>query len=94
MFDQDGNAYVGIISGIIMGGQSVQPIRGRLAETASTEGMIGYPSSEAITLRHGDRIDISGVRYSVVGQPQWDYPHHLTGTSFGYRWHKVDAVIG
>jgi hypothetical protein len=95
--DDDGNVIrglpeVGTIHGIIMGGQSVTPNWSR-QESADTTGLIGCPTSEPVKLRHGDRVVINGLKYSVVGQPQWDYPHDLTGTDFGYYWCRVEATV-
>lgn len=89
-----GNAdvLVGTITGIIMGGQSVAPSRGR-QESSDTTGQIGCPTTEAVHLQFGDRIDIAGVRYKVTSRAEWDYPSSLTGTDFGYAWFHVEATI-
>ena len=90
MLDEFGLAYVGTIERVIIGGSSWNP-RNTRGEVASTEGMIGCPR-DGIKLQHGDRIDIDNVRYSIVGQRQWDYPHSLTGSNFGHYWVKAEAV--
>jgi hypothetical protein len=88
----DGVALVGSINGIIMGGQSVTPSRGR-QESSDTTGQIGCPTTEVVHLQFGDRIDIGGVRYKVTSRAAWDYPSALTGSSFGYAWFDVESTI-
>jgi hypothetical protein len=89
-----GNAdvLVGTITGIIMGGQSVTPSRGR-QESSDTTGQIGCPTTEPVTLQFGDRIDIRDVRYKVTSRPEWDYPNSLTGTLPTHYWVWVEATI-
>ena len=87
----DGVALVGSIT-IVMGGMSVTPSRGR-QESSDTTGQIGCPTTEAVHLQFGDRIDIGGVRYKVTSRAEWDYPSSLTGTSFGYAWFDVESTI-
>ena len=92
MADPDGWAYVGTISGVIIGGQSVSPSRGR-QESSDTTGQIGCRRTGSVKLQFGGRIDIDGQRYKVVSRPEWDYPH-WTGTSFPLYWVRVEATVG
>lgn len=93
MLDEDGNAYVGDISGIVMGGLSASPSMSR-EESSDTRGMIGCPRKAVVRVQFGDRININNVRYRVTSNPEWDYPHDFTGTDFGYYWVNVEGVIG
>lgn len=93
MTDEDGNAYVGQIKNIIMGGMSASPSMSR-EESSDTRGMIGCPRKAAVKLQFGDRIEINSVRYRVVSRPEWDYNQSLTGTDFGYYWVDIEGVIG
>ncbi|KAA0083273.1 hypothetical protein CIW52_12620 [Mycolicibacterium sp. P9-64] len=88
----DGAALVGTINGVILGGQAVASSRGR-QESSDTSGQIGCPTTEAVHLQFGDRIDIRSVRYKVISRPAWDDPSALTGTEFGYAWFDVEATI-
>ncbi|ATN93982.1 head-tail connector protein [Mycobacterium phage Kumao] len=89
----DGLAKVGVVKGIILGGLSASPSMER-RETSDTTGQIGIPRKRNPRVRFGDRIDINGVRYQVVSNPEWDYPHYMTGTDFGMYWVSVRGVIG
>jgi hypothetical protein len=77
---------------IVFGGQTVQSVRTR-GEVASTEGMIGARRSDPVQLQHGDRLVVGGVTHAVAGPPLWDCPSTLTGTDFGWRWHRIEATI-
>ena len=93
MLDDEGNAYVGVINGIVMGGLSASPKMSR-QETSDTRGMIGCPRTASVKLQFGDRIEIDKARFAVISHPEWDYRHGLTGTDFGYYWVDVEAKIG
>lgn len=93
MMDDEGNAYVGEIKRIVMGGLSASPKMAR-GESSDTRGMIGCPSKASVKLKFGDRVEINDVRYRVISRPEWDYPQSLTGTRFGYYWIDVEAQIG
>ena len=90
---KDGLNLAGTINGIVMGGQSVAPSRGR-QESSDTTGQIGCPNTESVKLRFGDRIVIDTVSYNVTSRPEWDYPSNLTGSSFGFYWCHVVATVG
>lgn len=92
MLDDEGNAFVGEISRIVMGGLSASPKMAR-EESSDTRGMIGCPRKSKVKLQFGDRIDINGVRYRVISKPEWDYRHFLTGTDFGYYWVDVEGMV-
>src|SRR5690348_15056736 len=98
MFDKDGLAFVGTLTDIVMGGMSwnSRNTRGEIADSAGMIGVprVGLPATLPFTigpshLVSGDRIDIDGVRYSVVGQRLWDYPNKLTDTQFSHYWVNV-----
>lgn len=93
MIDEDGNAYVGMIKRIVMGGMSASPAMFR-EETSDTRGMIGCPQKSVVKLEFGDRVEIADVMYRVISRPEWDYRQGFTGTSFGYYWVDVEAPIG
>lgn len=93
MLDEEGNAFVGRISKIVMGGMSASPSRSR-EESSDTRGMIGCPRRAAVKLKFGDRVEINGVRYRVISKPEWDYRSSLTGTDFGYYWVDIEGTIG
>lgn len=93
MLDDDGNAFVGEIRGIIMGGLSASPkMKGE--ESTDTRGQIGCPTKASITLQVGDRIEINSVRYRVISNPEWNYPSYLTGTKPSHYWLDVEGYIG
>lgn len=93
MLDDEGNAYVGQIRGIIMGGLSANPkMRGE--ESTDTRGQIGCPVKASITLNIGDRIEINSVRYRVISNPKWNYPSYLTSTKPSHYWLDVEGYIG
>jgi hypothetical protein len=102
MLDPSGLCHIGRIDSLVMGGQSWSRVQTR-GEVADTTGMIGCPVAGFLPLElpftlgelkltHGDRIDIDGVRYSVVGPRLWDYENSLTGTNFGRYWVHVTAA--
>lgn len=93
MTDEDGNAFVGQIDKIVMGGMSASPTMSR-EESSDTRGMIGCPRRAAVRLQFGDRVNINGIRYRVVSAPEWDYRQGMTGTDFGYYWVDVEGTIG
>lgn len=93
MTDEEGNAFVGEITGIVMGGMSASPSMSR-EESSDTRGMIGCPSRAAVKLKFGDRVEINGVRYRVISTPEWGYRHGMTGTDFGYYWVDVEGRYG
>jgi hypothetical protein len=88
----DGVALVGEINGIVMGGQSALPSRGR-QESSDTSGQVGIPNTNAIKVQFGDRIEIDGVTYKVTSRPQWDYAHSLTGSPPSHYWLHVESTI-
>ena len=88
----DGVAKVGTLEGLIFGGQSVRPLPGR-GEVASSEGLIGAPRNAAVKLQHGDRLDVDGTRYQVIGPRRFYYPHSITGTDLGLYWVRVEATV-
>jgi len=93
MLDEDGNAFVGEIKGIIMGGLSASPkMSGE--EATDTRGQIGCPTKSSIRIKVGDRIELNGVRYRVISNPEWDYPHYMTGTKPSHYWLDVEGYIG
>ena len=93
MLDEDGNAFVGEIKNIVMGGLSASP-KMSYQETSDTRGMIGCPRKASVKLKFGDRVNIDGVRYRVISNPEWNYPHMLTGTDFGFYWVDVEGFVG
>ena len=93
MLDEEGNAFVGEIKGIIMGGLSASPtMKGE--ESTDTRGQIGCPTKSSIVLKVGDRVEINNVRYRVISNPEWNYPSYLTGTKPTHYWLDVEGVIG
>lgn len=92
MLDADGNAFVGEVKRIIIGGMSASPTMGR-EESSDTRGMIGVPRKQAVAIQFGDRVEIGDVRYRVVSNPEWDYAHDMTGTDFGYYWLSVEGMV-
>lgn len=93
MLDEEGNAFVGEIKGIIMGGLSASPkMRGE--ESTDTRGQIGCPTKASVTLKVGDRIEIMGMRFRVISNPEWNYPSYLTGTRPTHYWLDVEGYIG
>lgn len=93
MTDEDGNAYVGQIFNIVMGGMSASPSMSR-EESSDTRGMIGCPRRSDVKLQFGDRLEVNGVRYRVISNPAWDYRQGMTGTDFGYYWVDVEGTVG
>lgn len=83
------HALVGTATGVIPGGAHWHREHTR-GEVASTKGQIGFPRTGLIP-EPGDRIMMAGVRYQVVGRPEWDYESPLTGSDFGYAWVGVEA---
>lgn len=93
MLDEFGDAFVGEVSGLIMGGLSANPkMQGE--ESTDTRGQVGCPTASSIRVRVGDRIEINGVRYRVISNPEWDYPSYLTGTKPTHYWIDVEGYIG
>lgn len=93
MLDDEGNAFVGVVSSVVLGGLSASPsMKGQ--ESGSSRGMIGLPKKASVRVTFGDRVEINGVRYQVISRPEWDYRHGLTGTDFGYYWVDVEGVYG
>lgn len=92
MLDGEGNAYVGEVKRVIMGGLSASPSMAR-QESSDTSGMIGVPRKQTVKLQFGDRVEIGNVRYRVTSNPEWDYRHDLTGTDFGYYWVSIEGII-
>lgn len=93
LVDEDGNAFVGEIKNVVVGGMSASPSMGR-QETSDTRGMIGCPRRDAVKVQFGDRVEINKVRYRVISNPEWNYRHGLTGTDFGFYWVDVEGTIG
>jgi hypothetical protein len=94
MLDEEGNAFVGEIKGIVMGGLSASPRMSARGEASDTRGMIGCPLRASVKLKFGDRVEIDGVRYRVISNPEWGYSGTLTGTNFGSYWVDVEGFIG
>lgn len=92
MLDTDGNAFIGEVKRVILGGLSASPNMGR-EESSDTSGMIGVPRRQPVQLQFGDRVEIGNVRYRVTSNPEWDYKHDMTGTDFGYYWVNVEGVV-
>lgn len=82
-------ALVGTATDVIIGGQHWQSVKTR-GEVASTDGYIGFPRNGLMPTQ-GDRLLIQGVRYQVVGKPEWDHEHPLTGSDLGYAWVRVEG---
>lgn len=50
--------------------------------TYSQGGSLFVPRGSVIT--NGDRVTYQGRAFVVIGPPQWDMDHPLTGDDFGY----------
>lgn len=92
MFDVEGNAFIGTLTDIIMGGQSASRSKA-MQESADTSGMLGCRRDLTPHLKFGDRIEIDGIRYEVASAPEWDHDHPFTGTNFGRYWVDVKARV-
>jgi hypothetical protein len=93
--DEDGNAFVGELVDIIMGGQSASRSK-VMQETADTTGKIGCRRDLLPKLQLGDRIVIDGIKYEVASTPEqgWDNDHPFTGTNFNRYWVDVRSRVG
>jgi hypothetical protein len=91
--DKDGNAFIGTINNIIVGGMSAVRTNDR-AESSDTTGMLGILKTATPQVLMGDRIILDGVDYEVRSQPRWTHKHATTGTSFPRYWVDVTARIG
>jgi hypothetical protein len=93
-----GDAFLGTLTNIIMGGQSASPSMGR-QESSDTTGTIGCRRDFTPKLKLGDRIIIDGVEYQC-GPTEWDNDHSFTDSTVagtlggGIYWVKVSARIG
>lgn len=93
MLDEFGNAFIGEIKGVIMGGLSAS-FKMRGEESSDTRGQIGCPTKASITLRVGDRVEIGGARFRVISNPEWNYPSSLSGTKPTHYWLDVEGHVG
>lgn len=91
VLDKSGQAFVGTLTGIIMGGQSASR-RLQNSESSDTSGMIGCLRNHSVKVKHGDRIVIDGVKYEVTSRPEWQYGHSFADTDWSpYYWVDVTA---
>lgn len=96
MLDEDGNAFVGTITDIVMGGISATKTLSR-QESSNTSSMIGCPADQ-LRLKLGDRIVIDGDRYEV-GATEWDHENSITGnavcgTGPARYWVRIGGRVG
>lgn len=78
---------VGEISGVVIGGPSVQPV-GRFPGVMSTEGQLGIPWSQdsGIVVQQYDRLVMDGLWYAVTSSRLWTGDNVLTGSRSSYYW--------
>jgi hypothetical protein len=91
----DGVAKVGVITGLIIGSANVGGVATR-GDVASTEGLVGAPTTAAIRLQHGDIVQTEdGVRYKLSGPQLWGRPHSLTGSTetARYAWWQATSTV-
>jgi hypothetical protein len=64
--------YIGDVSGVVMGGPSVQPVA-RFPGAVSTEGQVGIPWAQesGVVVEHDDRLLINGTVYAVTSDRLW-----------------------
>lgn len=81
---------LGEIAGVIIGGPSVQPVRG-FPGVVSTEGQLGIPWEQAsgIVVEQFDRVLIGDTLYAVVSKRLWTGDNVLTGSQPTYYWVDV-----
>lgn len=82
--------FVGTISGLILGGQSIQPDTGGHVVSVTTD-MVGVPTASPVQLCHGDVVVVGGIRYRIDGPRRWGHDHPLTGSPKRYTWVKATA---
>jgi hypothetical protein len=94
LMDEEGNAFIGTLTDIIMGGQSASRSK-LMQETADTSGMLGCRRDLEPKLQLGDRVVIDGIKYEVASTPAqgWDHDHPFTGTNFNRYWVDVKARV-
>lgn len=88
--NSDGQAFVGVVRGVVMGGLSASPSL-RQGEASDTSGQIGIPNENPFKVRFGDRILIDSVSYKVTSRPRWDYAQSMSGTRPQMHWVSVEA---
>jgi hypothetical protein len=81
------DSYIGDVSGVVMGGPSVQPVR-QFPGTVSTEGQLGIPWAQEsnLVVQQHDRLVIDGTLYAVTSDRLWTGENVLTGTQPSHYW--------
>lgn len=84
--------YIGDVTGVILGGPSVQPVP-RFPGVVSTEGQIGVPwqQDSGIVVQQRDRLVMDGVLHAVTSDRLWTGCNVLTGTQPSYYWVEVQS---
>ena len=84
--------HIGDVSGVVMGGPSVQPLA-RFPGTVSTEGQLGIPwvQDSGIVVQQHDQLVISGQLYAVTSDRLWTGDNVLTGTTPSHYWVDVES---
>lgn len=84
--------YIGDVTGVVLGGPSVQPVR-NFPGVVSTEGQIGVPwqQDSGIVVQQHDRLVMDGVLYAVTSDRLWTGSNVLTGTQPSYYWVEVQS---
>lgn len=84
---------IGTVTGIVMGGPSVQPLA-RFPGTVSTEGQIGIPWSQesGVVVQQHDRLLINGTLYAVTSDRLWTDANVLSGSQPTYYWLETSST--
>ncbi|OBK69519.1 hypothetical protein A5653_12520 [Mycobacterium colombiense] len=85
--------HIGDVTGCVMGGPSVQPVR-NFPGTVSTEGQLGIPWAQesGVVVKQHDRLLIDSTLYAVVSDRLWTHENVLTGTVPSYYWVEIRST--
>ena len=81
---------IGTVTGVVMGGPSVQPTR-NFPGVVDTTGQIGIPWAQesGIVVQQHDRLLIESTVYAVVSDRLWTGKNELTGSQPSYYWVEI-----
>jgi hypothetical protein len=89
------DSYIGDVTGVIVGGAAPQPLS-RFPSVMTTEGQLGIPFQQdsGIKVDQHDLLVISGEKYYVQGERQWEDEHVFGGADIvdDYYWVEVKAT--
>ncbi|WP_124712690.1 hypothetical protein [Mycolicibacterium nivoides] len=85
--------HIGDITGVVIGGSSVQPLA-RFPGVVDTTGLLGVPFGQesGIVVQQHDRLFVDGTLYAVTSDRLWTSENVLTGSTPTYYWVEVSST--